>query len=80
MNQTLEVFTVGDVCRATGAPLHRVEYAIASRRIQPVRRAGAANLYDAAGMERITAALAAIQRANERRAAARSGHASMAAA
>ena len=52
MSQTLEVFTVGDVCRATGVPLHRVDYAIASRWIQPVRRRGAPNLYDAAAWSR----------------------------
>ena len=71
MNQTptLELFALGDICRATGQPPHRIEYVIASRRIQPVRRAGASNLYDTAAMEQIRIALAATQAAHERRAA-----------
>ena len=61
--------TIGDIVRLTGEDLHRVEYAIRSRRIQPVRRLGNINLYDVGGVEQVKAALAAIQQANARRAA-----------
>ena len=61
--------TIGDVVRLTGEELHRVEYAIRSRRIQPVRRVGNVDLYDAAGVEQIRTALTEIQQSNARRAA-----------
>jgi hypothetical protein len=53
-----DIFTIGDIVRLTGADLRRVEYAIRSRAVQPIRRAGSANLYDRAGVEQIEQALA----------------------
>ena len=65
----MSIFTIGDVVRLTGAAPHQVEYALRSRAIQPICRAGSANLYDRAGVDRIETALGEIRESNGRRAA-----------
>ena len=50
---------IGEIVKLTGEPLHRIEYLIRTRAIQPVRRVGNVHLYDEEGVERIQRALAA---------------------
>ncbi len=37
--------TVGEIARRLGEPLHRIEYVIRSRNIQPAARAGNARIF-----------------------------------
>ena len=53
--------TIGRVAEELGAPVWRVDYAVRTRRITPAARAGRLRLWDAAGVERIRAALAEIR-------------------
>lgn len=46
MKSTL--FTVGDMARELELPIHRVQYLIRSRNIQPTQRAGLIRLFDEA--------------------------------
>jgi DNA-binding transcriptional MerR regulator len=45
--------TVGEIALRLKAPIHRVEYVIRSRAIQPTSRAGNARIFTDADMERI---------------------------
>jgi len=46
MTTTLPSYpTIGEICRRLDEPLHRVEYVIRSRGIQPVARAGNARVF-----------------------------------
>lgn len=49
--------TTGELAADLGAPLHRVIYAIRSRKIAPARRAGRYRLYGPAELKLIVAAL-----------------------
>ncbi len=49
--------TVGEIARRLGVALHRVEYVIRARRIEPTGRAGNAFVYSEADVERIAAEL-----------------------
>ena len=40
------MYTVGEIAKRVGRPVHRVLYYIRSRRIQPVGRAGRYRLFD----------------------------------
>ena len=53
----MQLFTVGDLARRAGVPVHRVTYVIESRGIVPVGRAGQVRLFNAAAAEQILAAL-----------------------
>lgn len=55
------VLTIGALCRATGQPPHKVRYALQSRQIQPIARAGRTRLYDDRAAERLRSALAEIE-------------------
>ena len=56
-----QVFSIGAICKQTSRPLHRVQYAIESRRIESVGRVGNTRCFDEAGLARIKAALAEIE-------------------
>lgn len=46
MTQQEKTFlTIGDICRETGAPAHRVKYAIDTYRIEPIGRAGVLRVF-----------------------------------
>ena len=45
--------TVGEIARRLKAPVHRVEYVIRSRDIQPIGRAGNTRVFAPANVERI---------------------------
>ncbi len=57
--------TVGEVARRTGYPLHKVEYVIRSRNIEPAGRAGTARVFSDAAVERIASELRRIDEAKE---------------
>jgi hypothetical protein len=64
---SIQVRTVGDLCRDFAEPIHRIHYAILSRRIEPVGRIGLRRTFDQAGIDAIRRALAQDRR-RERRA------------
>ena len=45
--------TVGEISRRLGEPLHRIEYIIRARTIQPASRAGHVRIFTEADVERI---------------------------
>ena len=49
--------TIGEIARRTGEPLHRVEYIIRSRNIQPTGRAGNLRVFTEADVEHIASEL-----------------------
>ncbi len=49
--------TVGEIARRIGQPVHRVEYVIRSRNIQPTGIAGNARVFSDADVERIAGEL-----------------------
>lgn len=49
--------TVGEIARRSRAPIHRVEYVIRSRRIQPAGRAGNCRVFSEAAVDRIASEL-----------------------
>jgi len=54
--------TVGEIARQTGLPLHRVEYLLHARQIQPIGRAGNARVYDPEVVELVRSEAALIAR------------------
>lgn len=46
--------TVGEIARRLGQPVHRIEYLIRARRIEPTGRAGNARIFSEADVERIS--------------------------
>lgn len=52
--------TVGEIARRLKAPVHRVEYVIRTRGIQPIGRAGNARVFAATDVERIGSELRCI--------------------
>ena len=38
--------TVGEIARRLGVPVHRIEYVVKTRRIEPVSRAGNLRVFD----------------------------------
>lgn len=59
--------TVGEIARRLGEPLHRIEYVIRSRQIQPAARAGNARIFTDADVDHIRSELRRIdeERAGE---------------
>ena len=51
------ILTVGQIAQRLNEPLHRIEYAVRSRNIQPVAIAGNARVFEEEDLERISAAL-----------------------
>ena len=58
----MELLTVGGLCRRTGEPLHRINYVLRSRKIQPSGRAGVLRIFDEPAAKQIEAALEQIDR------------------
>ena len=52
--------TVGTIAERLGQPIHRVEYVIKSREIEPCGRAGNARVFTEADVERIASELSRI--------------------
>lgn len=57
--------TVGEIARRLQAPLHRVEYVIRSRSIQPASRAGNARVFSEADVDHIAGELRRIDEERE---------------
>jgi hypothetical protein len=53
----MQLFTVGELARRAGVPVHRVTYVIETRGILPVGRAGQARVFSAAAADQVLAAL-----------------------
>ena len=51
------ILTVGQIAHRLNEPLHRIEYAIKSRDIQPVAIAGHIRVFEEEDLDRIAAAL-----------------------
>jgi hypothetical protein len=49
--------TIGAIARQLSEPIHRVEYAVRSRNIQPVSLAGNLRIFDREAVERVAVAL-----------------------
>lgn len=62
MSQTQNMATVGEIASKLQVPIHRVEYVIRARKIQPQCRAGNARVFTDADVEYIAAELAQINR------------------
>lgn len=56
-SSAIRVPTVGEIARRIGYPLHRVEYIIRSRGIEPTGRAGNARVFTDADVSRIAGEL-----------------------
>lgn len=59
------MWTVGSIAKRLGVELHRVEYLIDAREIEPVGRAGIARVFDDAAVERIESELQRIEATRE---------------
>jgi hypothetical protein len=57
MNTASLMPTIGIIAERLGEPLHRIEYIIRSRNIQPSGRAGNARVFTEADIDRIDAEL-----------------------
>ncbi len=55
-----KIFTIGQIARRLDEPLHRVEYAIKSRGVEPRAFAGNARVFDERAIELVAAALRGI--------------------
>lgn len=53
----MQLFTVGELARRAGVPVHRVTYVIETRGILPEGRAGQARVFSADAAEQVLAAL-----------------------
>ncbi|MCA9108574.1 MAG: hypothetical protein KDA52_01400 [Planctomycetaceae bacterium] len=51
--ETTQALTTGEIARQLDAPVHRVEYVIRSRNIQPIERAGCLRIFALADLEYI---------------------------
>ncbi len=59
--------TVGEIARRLNEPVHRIEYVLRTRDIQPIGMAGNARVYAEEDVERIAAFLAEIDEQQQRR-------------
>lgn len=57
---TEQLITASEIARALGAPLHRVNYVLATRDIEPVRRVGIIRAYPAEAADQVRQELLAI--------------------
>ncbi len=53
----MQFFTVGELARRAGVPVHRVTYVIETRGILPVGRAGHARVFSAAAADQVLTTL-----------------------
>ena len=66
MQGTVVMPTVGEIARRLGEPLHRIEYIVRARKIQPSGRAGNARVFTDADVEQIDNELRRIDAENDR--------------
>ena len=59
-NNSQAIWTIGQIVRKCNEPMHRVEYTIKSRNIQPIAKAGNARVFNGAAVEQIIEALLAM--------------------
>ena len=57
INTLPSALTVGEIARRVGSSIHRVEYVIKSRNVQPVERAGNCRVFTEANVDYITSEL-----------------------
>jgi hypothetical protein len=60
------IYTVGRIARRLNEPLHRVEYAVKTRGIEPVGIAGNVRVFEEDAVESVAAALRGIDARRER--------------
>jgi DNA-binding transcriptional MerR regulator len=65
IGEVLVAPTVGEISRRTGYAIHRIRYVIDSRGIRPASRAGVANVYSEADVQRIASELRRIDEDRE---------------
>ena len=56
----IALLTIGEIARHINQPLHRVDYVIRTRGIQPLARAGGSRVFSKQAMEEIAEALSQI--------------------
>ena len=57
--------TIGEIARRLGVSIHRIEYVIRARGIEPCGRAGNARVFDEATVDLISAELKQIEKTKE---------------
>ena len=67
MKPTLQVLTVGRIAQITGEPVHRIDYIVRTRNIQPRARAGRLRVFDSAGLAAIKRELESMRASQEGR-------------
>ena len=68
MNRIIPVaLSVGEIARRIGCPIHRVEYVIRSRALQPKERAGNVRVFSEADISLITGEIRRIDARNSAR-------------
>jgi hypothetical protein len=55
-----ELYTVSDIAKRLNLPIHRIDYAIASRKIAPAKVLGGSKIFDDAGFKAVADAIANI--------------------
>ena len=65
-DSTTRAPTIGEIARRLSQPIHRIEYIISSRGIEPQCRAGAARVFSEADVDHIAAELRRIDTDKER--------------
>ncbi|MBV8078444.1 MAG: hypothetical protein JO284_18685 [Planctomycetaceae bacterium] len=60
MNQTRSLYSIGHLSEKFGVPVHKLEFAIKSRKIEPCGWAGNSRIFDEEGAEKVGAALSQI--------------------
>jgi len=64
----MQMFTVGELARRAGVPVHRVTYVIETRGIEPIGRAGQARVFSQAAADQVLHELQQISRSRPQRA------------
>lgn len=57
MGTASQIHTIGSIARQCGVAVHRVEYILRTRRIDPVGRAASVRLFDEEAVEQIASEL-----------------------
>jgi hypothetical protein len=61
-----KLLTVGDLVTALEQPIHKIEYLLSSRNIQPVQRAGRFRLYKHGVIDRLQHEIVTMQKTKNR--------------
>ena len=57
--------TIGEIARRLNVPIHRVEYTVRSRNIQPISTAGNLRIFDVAAIDHVAAILLEMDKKRE---------------